>query len=63
VNNLRSKGAVTETRDGWDTLQITLDDLNDFTKEILWYGDDIYVVSPTDLRDEIVKILKQVSGG
>jgi predicted DNA-binding transcriptional regulator YafY len=44
-------------------LQITFDDLNDFTKEILWYGDDIYVVSPTDLRDEIVKILKQVSGG
>jgi proteasome accessory factor B len=63
VNNLRSKGAVTETRDGWETLQITFDDLNDFTKEILWYGDDIYVVSPTDLRDEIVKILKQVSGG
>jgi len=63
VNNLRSKGLVTETRDGWDTLQITFDDLNDFTKEILWYGDDIYVVSPTDLRDEIVKILKQVSGG
>lgn len=63
VNNLRSKGAVTESTDGWDTLKITFDDLNDFTKEILWYGDDIYVVSPSDLRDEVVKNLKQVANG
>ena len=63
VNRLRSKGVVTESTDGWDTLQITFDDLSDFTKDILWYGDDIYVVSPTDLRNEIVKNLKQVADG
>ena len=63
VNNLRDKGAVTESKDGWDTLQITFDDLADFAKDILWYGDDIYVVSPADLRDEIVKNLKQVVNG
>ena len=63
VNNLRDKGAVTESKDGWDTLQITFDDLVDFAKDILWYGDDIYVVSPADLRDEIVKNLKQVVNG
>ena len=37
--------------------------LADFAKDILWYGDDIYVVSPADLRDEIVKNLKQVVNG
>jgi proteasome accessory factor B len=63
VNNLRSKGAVTESFDGWDTLKISFDDLSDFTKDILWYGDDIYVVSPADLRNEIVKNLKQVADG
>ena len=63
VNRLRSKGVLTESTDGWDTLQITFDDLSDFTKDILWYGDDIYVVSPTDLRNEIVKNLKQVADG
>lgn len=63
VNNLRDKGAVTESKDGWDTLQISFDDLADFAKDILWYGDDIYVVSPADLRDEIVKNLKQVVNG
>lgn len=63
VNNLRDKGVVTESKDGWDTLQITFDDLADFAKDILWYGDDIYVVSPADLRDEIVKNLKQVLNG
>lgn len=63
VNNLRSRGAVTDSTDGWDTLKIVFDDLNDFTKEILWYGDDIYVVSPNDLRDEIIKNLKQVVNG
>lgn len=63
VNRLRSKGVVTDSTDGWDTLQITFDDLSDFIKDILWYGDDIYVVSPTDLRNEIVKNLKQVADG
>ncbi len=63
VNKLRSKGAVTESIDGWDTLKITFDDLKEFTKEILWYGDDIYVISPSDLRDEVVKNLKQVTNG
>lgn len=63
VNKLRSKGAVTESIDGWDTLKITFDDLKEFTKEILWYCDDIYVISPSDLRDEVVKNLKQVTNG
>lgn len=63
VNKLRSKGAVTESIDGWDTLKITFDDLKEFTKEILWYGDDIYVISPSDLRDEVFKNLKQVTNG
>lgn len=63
VNNLRSRGEVKESTDSWDTLEIEFDDLNDFSQELLWYGDDLYVISPSDLRDEITKILKQVING
>jgi predicted DNA-binding transcriptional regulator YafY len=63
VNNLRSRGDVKGSTDSWDTLEIEFDDLNDFSQELLWYGDDLYVISPSDLRDEITKILKQVING
>jgi len=63
VNILRSRGSVIESIDGWDTIRIIFDDLSDFTREILWYGDDLFVISPADLRDEVIGNLKQVANG
>lgn len=63
VNNLRNRGEVIESTNGWDRLQIPFDDLNDFVKELLWYGDDLYVISPDDLRVEMINTLNRVLNG
>ena len=63
VNNLRSKGEIIESKDGWDTLKITFDDLTEFARELLWYGDDLYVLSPEDLRNQVIDSLKLVLNG
>ena len=63
VNNLRSKGEIIESKDGWDTLKITFDDLTEFARELLWYGDDLYVLSPEDLRIQVIDSLKLVLNG
>ena len=63
VNALRGRGVVKELTDDWDTLEIEFDDLNDFSQELLWFGDDLYAISPDDLRDEITNSLKRVING
>jgi proteasome accessory factor B len=63
VNALRSRGAVQENQNGWDTLEITFDDLEQMVKEILWFGDDLIVLSPPKLRSEVISRLKETING
>ena len=43
---------------GWQECTIDYRDRERFVEEILWYGDDVIVAEPKDLRDEIRDILK-----
>ena len=63
VNALRNRGEVTKVGDGWDLLQVPFEDLAEFSSEILWYGDDVYVQAPEDLKAEVISKLKLVANG
>jgi proteasome accessory factor B len=43
---------------GWQKFEITYRDHQRFVEEVLWYGDDVVVETPRELRDEIIGCLK-----
>ena len=43
---------------GWQKFEITYRDHQRFVEEVLWYGDDVVVETPRELRDEIIGYLK-----
>jgi proteasome accessory factor B len=54
--NLRSRAHQSEdgnTPLGWQGFKIEYRDRARFIEEILWYGNDVIVSEPTDLREEI----------
>jgi len=63
VNALRSRGTVQENSNGWDTLELTFDDLEQMIKEVLWFGDDLIVLSPPKLRSEAISRLREIING
>ena len=63
VMALRNRGKVMAGSNGWEKLEITFDDLNELSKEILWYADDVVVESPQELRDQVVKSLQELING
>jgi len=63
VNALRSRGTVKENSNGWDTLEVTFDDLEQMIKEVLWFGDDVVVLSPPKLRSEVISRLREILNG
>lgn len=59
--NLRSRGlqsASTNAPIGWQEFSVQYRDRERFVEEILWYGNDVIVSGPTDLRAEILSHLK-----
>ena len=59
--NLRSRGLQSLTTSapvGWEALKMEYRDRERFIEEILWYGNDVIVSAPADLRIEILKILR-----
>ena len=59
--NLRSRGVAMPdkaTPVGWQCFQIDYSDRERFIEEILWYGNDVIVSEPLDLRNEIINRLK-----
>jgi proteasome accessory factor B len=59
--NLRSRGlqsVATSAPVGWEALKMEYRDRERFIEEILWYGNDVIVSEPADLRIEILKILR-----
>lgn len=59
--NLRSRGLQSLTTSapvGWEALKMEYRDRERFIEEILWYGNDVIVSEPADLRIEILNILR-----
>lgn len=59
--NLRSRGIQIETTSapvGWQEFKIEYRDRERFIEEVLWYGNDVIVSEPSDLRNEIFGYLK-----
>ena len=63
VMALRNKGKVSPATNGWEKLEISFDDLNQLTTEILWYADDVVVESPRELRDQVIQSLQELING
>ena len=59
--NLRSRGSqnfATSAPVGWQELKLEYLDRERFIEEVLWYGNDVIVSEPIDLRNEILGHLK-----
>ena len=59
--NLRSRGkevVATTAPAGWQEFKIEFRDRERFIEEILWYGNDVLVSEPADLRAEILSQLR-----
>ena len=63
VNALRNRGEVQVGSDGWDLLTLEFDDLDQIAKEILWFADDVVVVSPQELLQDVMGRLKVAANG
>jgi len=50
--------ANASTIPGWDLVTLTFRDRERLIEELLWYGDDVVVHSPKDLRDELISRLE-----
>jgi proteasome accessory factor B len=60
--NLRTRiKEISDTADGsgWQKGEITFRDQERFLEEILWYGSDVVVIEPADLRQQIVELLRE----
>ena len=60
--NLRTRiKEISDTADGsgWQKGEITFRDRERFLEEILWYGSDVVVIEPADLRQQIVELLRE----
>ena len=58
--NLRNKYEVTEEDETWDTLKISYEFDFDLLEMILWYGTDIELIQPKNLRSLLIKKLQEL---
>ena len=59
--NLRSRAHQTDNANaphGWQEFKVQYRDRARFIEEILWYGNDVIVSDPTDLREEIMNYFR-----
>lgn len=61
--SLRNQFAVTEIDDEWDQMQIVFHNQEELIERVLWYLDSVKVISPSALRDEVLKRLKAFVNG
>ena len=61
--SLRNQFAVTEIDDEWDQMQIVFHNQEELIERVLWYLDSVKVISPSELRDEVLKRLKAFANG
>ena len=59
--NLRTRAHEISTpskEDGWQRVAIEFRDRERFVEEILWYGSDVIVIDPVELRQQIIELLR-----
>ena len=58
--SLRALAIATRSMGEWGQVQIPILDMKTLSSLLLWHGDDVYVHSPADLREEIISSLKNL---
>jgi proteasome accessory factor B len=63
ANALRNRGSVLNEGSEWDELEISFEEVENFTKELLWFAEDVRVISPDDLRELMIEKLREGTNG
>jgi proteasome accessory factor B len=58
--SLRALASSTESKGEWDQVRIPILDIRTLAGLILWHGDDVFVHSPIELRENIITSLKEL---
>ena len=61
--SLRDQFSVTEIDEEWDLMRVNFNSQEEMIERVLWYLDSIKVISPNDLRNEILNRLKGLANG
>jgi proteasome accessory factor B len=60
---LRAKYEVKDLNEEWDEIAIPFSYDQEIIETILWYGTDVYLVSPIELKQKLVNNLKELVNG
>jgi proteasome accessory factor B len=52
-NNLRKEGIISPKNGEWDKIELPFTDQEQMIRDLLWNGDDVQVIAPIQLKDEI----------
>jgi proteasome accessory factor B len=61
--DLRARHIAINFDQEWDLVELPFDYEPEFIREILWYGADIFIKEPANLRDQLVQNLKELING
>jgi proteasome accessory factor B len=52
-NNLRKEGIISPKNGEWDKIELPFSDQEQMIRDLLWNGDDVQVIAPNQLKDEL----------
>jgi len=52
---------ISEVDENWDRIEVDFDDIEDFSREILWLAQKVVVVAPETLRLQVISSLRRVA--
>jgi len=53
-NNLRKEGNISPKSGEWDKIELPFTDQEQMIRDVLWNGDDVQVIAPNQLKDELL---------
>ena len=56
-NNLRKEGIISPKNGEWDKIELPFTDQEQMIRDLLWNGDDVQVIAPNQLKDELLSRL------
>ena len=59
-HQLRALAAVVESEDEWDQISLPIVDASWLLRTILWHRDDVVVLAPSELREQVIESLKEL---
>ena len=57
---LRNEGIISDHDSEWDRVELQFQSSRQILKEILWAGDNVIILEPLELRNELISSLKEV---